>query len=152
MCSHVTYSSTTHNTETFMPLEIFYILLHSVIHLHLFIYLDFPAFCLLSLLKTHNTNIHVPGGIFFCSLAVLCLYCFVLIVLHFDFCPYCTTHQNTNTHARGGIQTRNPRKRAIADPRLTPLGHRDRSFQNFRSVIFVYVCWVPTELQRRRIQ
>ena len=37
------------------------------------------------------------------------------------FCPYSTTH-TTNIHAPGWIQTRNPRKRSAADPRLRPLG------------------------------
>ena len=34
-----------------------------VLHLCLVPYLDCPAFCLLSLLITHNTNIHAPGEI-----------------------------------------------------------------------------------------
>ena len=34
--------------------------------------------------------------------------------------------QHTNIHAPGGIRTRNPSKRAAADPRLRPLGHWDR--------------------------
>jgi hypothetical protein len=36
--------------------------------------------------------------------------------------------QQTDVHAPGGIQTRNPSKRAAADPRLRPRGHcRDRT-------------------------
>jgi hypothetical protein len=37
----------------------------------------------------------------------------------------CNTH-NTNIHTPDGIRTRNPKKRAAADPRLRPLGHWDR--------------------------
>jgi hypothetical protein len=33
--------------------------------------------------------------------------------------------QETNIHAPGGIRTRNPSKRAAANPRLRPLGHWD---------------------------
>jgi hypothetical protein len=36
--------------------------------------------------------------------------------------------QQTNIHVPGGIRTRNPSKRAAADPRLRPLGHWDRQF------------------------
>jgi hypothetical protein len=34
--------------------------------------------------------------------------------------------QQTNIHVPGGIRTRNPSRRAAADPRLRPLGHWDR--------------------------
>ena len=34
--------------------------------------------------------------------------------------------QQTDIHALGGIQTRNPKKRAAADSRLRPRGHWDR--------------------------
>ena len=34
-----------------------------VLHLYLFFCPDFLAFCLLSVRKTHNTNIHAPNGI-----------------------------------------------------------------------------------------
>jgi GH43 family beta-xylosidase len=34
--------------------------------------------------------------------------------------------QETDIHVPGGIQTRNPSKRAAADPRLRPHGHWDR--------------------------
>ena len=34
--------------------------------------------------------------------------------------------QQTDIHGSGGIRTRNPSKRAAADPRITPRGHRDR--------------------------
>ena len=41
---------------------------------------------------------------------------------------YLTTHNThkTDIHAPGGIRTRNPSKRAVADPRLRPRGHWDR--------------------------
>ena len=42
---------------------------------------------------------------------------------------YLTTHnteQETDIHAPGGIRTRNPSKRAVADSRLRPRGHCDR--------------------------
>ena len=34
--------------------------------------------------------------------------------------------QDTDIHTSGGIRTRNPKKRAGADPRLRPRGHRDK--------------------------
>ena len=41
--------------------------------------------------------------------------------------PDNTRHtQETDIHAPGGIPTRNPSKRAVADPRLSPRGHWDR--------------------------
>jgi len=36
--------------------------------------------------------------------------------------------QETDIHALGGIRTRNPRKRAVADSLLRSRGHRDRPF------------------------
>jgi hypothetical protein len=41
--------------------------------------------------------------------------------------------QQTNIHAPGGIQTRNPSRRSAADPRLRPLGHWDRQDVNYIS-------------------
>jgi len=42
--------------------------------------------------------------------------------------PDNTQHsQKTDIHASGGFRTCNPRKRAAAEPRLRPRGHRDRS-------------------------
>jgi hypothetical protein len=68
--------------------------------------------------------------VFSCTLFVLRPYLlFVSIFLHSAFMPLVTTH-NKNTHAPGGIQTRNPSKRSAADPRLRPLGHRDRRDSN----------------------
>jgi hypothetical protein len=41
--------------------------------------------------------------------------------------PDNTQHsQQTDIHGPGGIQTRNPRKRAASEPRLRRRGHRDR--------------------------
>ena len=90
-----------------------------------FFLLNVLALCLFYLLcNTHNENIHDQGGIFFCSRA-LYLFSFVLIVLAL---PLVLTVQHTQEiiHAPGGIQTRNPRKRSAADPRLRPLGYWDR--------------------------
>ena len=74
-------------------------------------------------LKTHNTwDRHTcPRLIFFvlCTLSVLlcpdCPGC--------AFCPLLYNRHNTNIHAPGGIQTRNPSKRSPADTRFRPLGH-----------------------------
>jgi hypothetical protein len=40
--------------------------------------------------------------------------------------------QQTNIYAPGGIRTRNPSRRAAADPRLIPLGQWDRPVRTFR--------------------
>ena len=81
---------------------------------------------------TLTTNIHALCGILLLLLLLLSvfhLYYYVfLIVLAVPFHPYCATH-NTNIHAPGGIRTRNPSRRAAADPRLRPLGHWDRRLQ-----------------------
>jgi hypothetical protein len=63
----------------------------------------------------HLTQISMPpAGLFFYFLFLFLYFirtCFcVLTVLHFAFCLLLTTH-NTNIHAPGGIQTRNPSKR-----------------------------------------
>ena len=39
---------------------------------------------------------------------------------------YLTPYNTTGIHSAGEIRTRNPNKRAAADPRLKPCGHRDR--------------------------
>ena len=50
--------------------------------------------------------------------------------------PNNTQHsQQTDIHAPGGIQTRNPSKRAAANPRLRPCGHWDQ-----RMCVCVCVC------------
>jgi hypothetical protein len=43
--------------------------------------------------------------------------------------------QETGIHAPGGIQTRNPSKRAAADQPLRPRGHWDPSFDNITSIV-----------------
>ena len=53
-------------------------------------------------------------------------YYFVLIVLAVSFVLTVKHTQQTNIHAPGGIQTRNPSKRSAADPRLRPPGHWNR--------------------------
>ena len=63
-----------HKTQTYMTSAGFFVFscTVSVLHPYLFLSLDCPAFCLLSLLTTHNTTIHLPCGIFFCSLDFIC--------------------------------------------------------------------------------
>ena len=62
--------------------------------------------------------------------------------------PDNTQHsQQTNIHAAGGIWTRNPSKRAAADPRLGPHGHWDRrgkiqSLRNLRVFLKIQVLLV----------
>jgi hypothetical protein len=54
----------------------------------------------------------------------------------------CTTyniHNRQDIHATGGIRTRNPSKRAVADPRLRPRGHLDRLSTPLIVVSFFYV-------------
>ena len=58
--------------------------------------------------------------------------------------PDNTQHsQQTNTHAAGGIRTLNPSKRVAVDPRLRPLGHRDRHAKTLNSRV---IRWVTTLL------
>ena len=51
------------------------------------------------------------------------------------------THRRQNIHATGGIRSRNPSKRAAADPRLRPRGHRHRQMRIFipvpKPIVFV---------------
>ena len=61
---------------------------------------------------------------------------FTIILRHTTFgrtqrpLPNNTQHsQERNIHAPGAIRTRNPSKRAVADPRLRPRGHWDRLCQ-----------------------
>jgi hypothetical protein len=77
--------------------------------------------------NTHNRKTFMlSAGFFFCFfLLVLCtsyviVSSFVLIVLHFAFLSVLASH-NTNIDAPGGIQARNPSKRANANRRLRPL-------------------------------
>ena len=103
----------------------FWILLFSVLLPYLFLCHDYPAFCLFSLLITHNTNIHAPGGIFFvfsCTLFVLHRYLFISL----DFPEFCLlslliTH-NTNIHAPTEFKPKTPasdRPQTIALDRST---------------------------------
>ena len=45
-----------------------------------------------------------------------------------DLCLTTQHSQQTNIHAPSGIRTHNPSKRAAADPRLRPRGHRGRRY------------------------
>ena len=50
-----------------------------------------------------------------------------------DLCP--TTHNTTDRYpCPGGIRTRNPSKRAAADPRLRPRGHWDRHWNMHKHI------------------
>jgi hypothetical protein len=46
--------------------------------------------------------------------------------------------QQTNINAYGGIRTRNPSRRAAADPRLRPLGHSDRHYYYYYFYYYYY--------------
>jgi hypothetical protein len=66
------------------------------------------------------------------------------------YLTYTQHSQQTNIHAPGGIRTRNPSRRATADPRLRPLGHWDRWLwyhSVFKSVqcyaLFNCLCFFP---------
>jgi hypothetical protein len=49
--------------------------------------------------------------------------------------PGNTQHsKETDIHAPGGIRTRNPSRRAAANPHIRPRGHWDWQFQSFMSV------------------
>jgi hypothetical protein len=48
-----------------------------------------------------------------------------------------TTLTRTDIHALGGIQTRNPNKRAVVDPRFRPRGNRDGLFVDITPCNFV---------------
>jgi hypothetical protein len=47
--------------------------------------------------------------------------------------------QQTDIHALGGIRTRNPSKRVVADPRLRPRGHWDQHSIIDRETVFILV-------------
>ena len=55
--------------------------------------------------------------------------------------------QETFIHAPGGIRTRNPSKRAAADPRLRPGGHWDLLCVCVCVCVYVYVS--PSHRQQR---
>jgi len=72
--------------------------------------------------------------------------------------PDNTQHlQETDFYVRGGIRTRNPSKRAGADPHLRPRGHWYLHLTNNHNSILKYViiiifnldCWISFRLPRR---
>jgi hypothetical protein len=68
-----------------------------------------------------------PVGFFFLFFVLHLYYFFVLILLAVSFVlTVQLTQQKYTTHAPGGIQTRNSRKRSAAEPRFRQLGHWDR--------------------------
>jgi hypothetical protein len=73
---------------------------------------------------TQHSHIHAPGGIFY-SLYFTCTTALSWLSWRCLLSVLCNTH-NTNIRAPGWIRTRNPCRRAAADPRLRPLGHWDR--------------------------
>jgi hypothetical protein len=55
--------------------------------------------------------------------------------------------QEKDIHASGGIRTRDPNKRAAADPRITPRGHSPLTITDHfyvytrqRTKVYVYIC------------
>ena len=106
-------------------------LAHAWNSFYFFTWLSCPySLCFAVCTVQHTTLTSIPLAGFFLYSLVLSLYfirtCFLdLILLHFAFCLYLTTH-NTNIQTPGGIRTRNPSKRLVADPRLRKLGHWDR--------------------------
>jgi hypothetical protein len=70
----------------------------------------------------HKTGTSMPSAGF--SFFVLCTSSLLLLCPHcpsFAFRPLPYNTHNTNSHAPGGIRTRNPGKRSATDPRLRPL-------------------------------
>jgi hypothetical protein len=60
-----------------------------------------------------------------------------------------TTFTSRGIHAPGEIRTCNSRKRAAADPRLRPRGHRDRPQGIYTVQIFLYVIFMtPLNMYR----
>ena len=65
--------------------------------------------------------------------------------------PDNTQHsQQTNIRTPGGIRTRNPSKRAAADPRLRPRGYWDRQMSlfliGFIKIVRSDILYVPAQL------
>ena len=97
--------------------------------LHIFIsWLDIPwwagrpssFFRLQCHTQTHHTRYDSSGGVISPSQRTL---------------PDNTQHlQETDIPSTGGIRTRNPSKRKVADPRLKPRGRRDRLLRTYRPV------------------
>jgi hypothetical protein len=115
---------------------VFCILLYSVLHPYFVLCPDYPAFCRLYLLVTHNTHTSTPPAGFKC-------------VLLYSVC--------TSSVLLSGILTRNPRMRSSADLRLRSFGHwaRQPQFQNHASPNQgfhprpVQLVAIPTEPSRR---
>ena len=123
-----------------------------ILHTYLFLCLDCPAFCHLSVCTTHNTNSHYSGGIFF--LLSLCRFSVLLCpdCPGFAFCTYCTTQTSMppaglepatpatdwpqtlaldrSATGNGWIRTRNYSNQSTADSRLRQLGHWDPQDSN----------------------
>jgi hypothetical protein len=54
--------------------------------------------------------------------------------------------KGTHIHSPGGIRTRNPSQRAVADPRFRPRDHRDQTVYVFRKIRkFEYKAWKGTK-------
>ena len=110
-----------HATQIFLSLVgYFCILLYSVLHPYLFLWLECLAFCLY--LQHATKTSMLPVEFFF----VLCLYFIHTSLSWLSWLCLFSLLYNTNIHASGGIRTRNRSKRSATDPRLRPLGHWDR--------------------------
>ena len=87
---------------------LFCILLYSLLYPYLFRCLDYPAFCLLSVLTTHNTNIHAPGGILFSLYFIRSSVCWFSWLLSFVRTVQHT--HNTNIYASGRDSNSQPQE------------------------------------------
>ena len=74
-------------------------------------------------------------------LSVLYPYFFVLIVLHFAFCPCCTTLTTQTSMSPGEIRTRNPSKRWATDSRRRLLGHWDWLSELYQPTVYSVLDW-----------
>jgi hypothetical protein len=83
----------------------------------------------LSLLTTHNTDIHAPGGIFFVfsfTLHFIRTWFFVFIVLHFTFC-LCLQHTTQTSMPPSGFEAAIP---ASDRPHTLALDRWDRQIRS----------------------
>jgi hypothetical protein len=96
---------------------------------------------------SQETDIHAPGGTFFCLSGVFPLWSIFLLFKSFSsfmslyvpcYRPY-TTKNNTNIHAPGEIRTHDPSKGAAEDPRLRPRSHWDRLVTVLTTVNHAYL-------------
>ena len=113
---HLSVLYNTHNTHTHTLSGIFLIslILCFVLHPYFFHCLECPAFYLLSLLTTGNTNIHASGGIQTLNPSKrLAADPRLRLLGQWD---------------RRGIRTHNPSKRAVTNLRLKPRCHLDRLY------------------------